>query len=689
MSNRVGSSAVTASAGFEPDELVLPVERRIAEGPSPRFGDYPRWDLRAGGLTPNLSVSSAALRFDEIPEDWLRTAKTIAMAMLQPTHPVVRAAGIFRSNRPYKLKTARIFIFEFGRLANWAESVSYTSDLSQWTDDECNRYLETVRNTRAASGGHAARDVFRHLADFGALINGGGLQAPIGLTNSGRTSSGVKTPVIPPGTFWPLVGACWTYLDVFANDIMAARDEIENLDHHTTVLHRPSSKTIDDAIDNWLSSPDGFVPLHTYTLGRGQIGEINWDGVALCLTPRVKPGTLHGPPGPARRQRILDAIGRGFPTRFGFTKTRPTEVDRPDGSRGPWVNGFDRVMVAKELTQLRNAAYIFVATMTMMRDSEVQGITRGSVRSHYGAPAVESVLYKGRGSAGTRERWWVSEPVVRALEIAEHIARDPDDRLFGSRVNGRRRELIGFDQHEQIREFVTCVNGNSAQNGLDPIPNTGLAPHMFRRTMAVITANEPDGEIALGITLKHNAVRALANVTTAGYGATSPEWAKEFEHEAKEVAAGELVSEWSRHAHGEPFVRGPGGATFINGLQDVTAKAKTTVAIGNERMIRDLLRDEFATIRLGTLNHCLGDPGKALCLENATAAAKAGGPIPSMCQPANCRNSVVTDKHIPIWRHEEEDLTKKLRDKKMAAVHRERLKTQLAEVQKITRQEPK
>jgi hypothetical protein len=319
----------------------------------------------------------------------------------------------------------------------------------------------------------------------------------------------------------------------------------------------------------------------------------------------------------------------------------------------------------------------------------VQGITRGSIKSHYGAPAVESVLYKGRSSAGTRERWWISEPVVRALEIAERIARDPDGRLFGSRLGGTKRELVGFDQYEQIREFVAWIKGNSRKNGLNPIPDTGLAPHMFRRTMAVITANEPDGEIALGITLKHNAIRALANVTTAGYGAPTPDWAKEFEHEAKEVAAGELVSEWARHAQGEPFVRGPGGPTFINGLEYVTARAQTTVAVGNERMLRDLLRDEFANIRLGTLNHCLGDPAKALCLENAAAAVKAEGPIPSMCQPATCRNSVVTDKHLPIWRHEEDELTKKLKDKMMAAAHRERLKTQLSDVRKITRQDPK
>lgn len=207
--------------------------------------------------------------------------------------------------------------------------------------------------------------------------------------------------------------------------------------------------------------------------------------------------------------------------------------------------------------------------------------------------------------------------------------------------------------------------------------------------MAVITANEPDGEIALGITLKHNATRALANATTSGYAAPTPEWAKEFEHHAKEAAAGELVADWARHADGERAARGPGATTFVNGLANVTDRAETTIAIGNERMLRSLLRDEFATIRLGTLNHCLGDPGKALCLEGASAAVKAGGPIPSMCQPATCRNSVIADKHLPIWQQEETDLVDKLKDKKMAPIHRHRLEAQLSDVRRITHQEPK
>ncbi|MXO40440.1 hypothetical protein C6W93_27245 [Mycobacterium kansasii] len=673
---------------FAPSEYVLLEERRIAPGPRPRLGDMPRWDLSAGGLAPNLNAAQAHLRFDDLPEDWVPIAKTLAMAMLNPTHPVVRSAGIYRSNQPYKLKSINHALFELRYLARWATEQGHTSDLSQWPDELCNAYLDTVRATRAISATHSAKDLIRHLVAFGALMEGGGLRASVGSSKSARTTGEIKTPVIPPDAFWPLVRACWTYIDVFAPDIIAARDELEVLDRVENTGSRPTTEVVNTVIEAWLSSADAFVPLHPYSVGRARAGEINLDGLALVTTPRIRDTNFYGPHGAMRRQMLRDAIRRGVPTRYGSTTTRPSIVRRPDGTNGPWQLGFDRFVVRKELTQLRNAAYIFVAIMTMMRDSEVQGIAAGSIRHFYGAPAVESLLHKGQPSRGTRQRWWISPPVVHALEVAERITRDPN-RLFGSMYGGVNRDLAGFDQYEQIRSFVAWVNESASQTGLRPIPRTALAPHMFRRTMAVITANEPDGEIALGITLKHNATRALANATTSGYGAPTSEWALEFEHHAKEAAAGELVADWARHSRGERTARGPGAATFARGLDDVTKQAGTTVVIGNERMLRDLLRDEFATIRLGTLNHCLGDPAKALCLENASDAVKSGGPIPSMCEPSTCRNSVITDTHLPLWQHEEADLVAKLKDKRMAAVHRERLQAQLADIRRITTQEPK
>ncbi|WP_190086423.1 hypothetical protein [Streptomyces longisporoflavus] len=50
------------------------------------------------------------------------------------------------------------------------------------------------------------------------------------------------------------------------------------------------------------------------------------------------------------------------------------------------------------------------------------------------------------------------------------------------------------------------------------------------------------------------------------------------------------------------------------------------------------------------------------------------------CQPARCRNSVVTAAHAPVWLAEQEDLTRTLGDKRLAPARRAALHERLADV---------
>ena len=118
---------------FDRDESVLPANRRVVDGPDPRFGDLPLWDLTASGLAPNLNAAQAYLRFNVYPDEWVPVAKTLAMAMLQPVHDAVRRAGIYRSNRPYKLKSIQHALTVMRYLAEWADSAGLSADLSAWT----------------------------------------------------------------------------------------------------------------------------------------------------------------------------------------------------------------------------------------------------------------------------------------------------------------------------------------------------------------------------------------------------------------------------------------------------------------------------------------------------------------------------------------------------------------------------
>lgn len=683
---------------FRGDEPVIQSSARVTEGPDPRFGDLPEWDLRSLGWPPNVGPRMNRIRFQSMPDEWCSSAKCVAMAMLNPTHIALRDAGIFRTVQPYKPKTVRMITDGIADFAKWAEGERRPADLSQWTQTDCDAYLDWTRSNRAVSTARLAVDAIQALRRYAPLMpdfsfqfdpwNGAPGSALVDL--GGGSGAGIKTPAIPPDVWWPLIRACWRYIDAFSPDVLAARDEIAHLNSaaRTTRLDRIDMHTANALIQQWLYSESAFVPLHLDTYGNAVKGQINWLALSLLITggrtDKLFAGTRNHPAD--RKQRILAAMECGLPSRFGCTTVVPIEVARQDGSCGAWIEGFDSRTVGLELTTLRNACYVFCAAMTMMRDSELMGLSTGCITTFYGAPAVKSGRHKHQPH-GTQGYWWITEPVQQAIELAERITNSPD-RLFGSRYVSEVREAVGFDQHDELKNFVARINQRSHETGLEPIPPSRLAPHMFRRTMAIITGQEPDGEIALGITLKHTATRALANATTQGYAAETAEWAREFKHEMQDQAAGRLVYHWTQHHEGHKELRGAGATTFADGMDNVSTKL-TAASVGSPRLLHDLLRDEFSEIRLGTLNHCLGDPDKAACLQGKSPAVKEAGMLPSLCSPASCGNSVITDSHMPIWVAEEADLTAKLKDRRLAPIHRQRIEAQLQDVRKVTHQEPR
>jgi len=96
--------------------------------------------------------------------------------------------GIYRSNQPYKMKSINHALAEMRYLARWATKNGYTHDLSQWNDDTCKTYLDTIRDTRAISAKRSAEDLFRHLVNFGALMEGGGLRTTVAPFKSAQST---------------------------------------------------------------------------------------------------------------------------------------------------------------------------------------------------------------------------------------------------------------------------------------------------------------------------------------------------------------------------------------------------------------------------------------------------------------------------------------------------------------------
>jgi hypothetical protein len=211
---------------------------------------------------------------------------------------------------------------------------------------------------------------------------------------------------------------------------------------------------------------------------------------------------------------------------------------------------------------------------------------------------------------------------------------------------------------------------------------------MFRKTMSIITGQEPDSEIALGLQLKHAARRALANAATPGYASPDTAWASELGSQLELTAARRMTDLLHARRDGHAVAVGPGAARLHTGLDNVNAALDTTPALhaqhADQRTEITLLRDEFAGLHFGTINHCLWDPAQAECQNALPPGQRGQSPLIGACHPARCRNSAVTATHAPAWLAEEADLTAMLRQTRLAPPRKQALQQRLADVQRIT-----
>lgn len=665
-------------SGFPDHSEVIPPHLRIAPGSRPKFGDE-TWDLIALGLAPSQKRNLAVFKFSSIPTKWQSYARHMLMVMLNPTHKLLVESRIYLNQSTPKLKTLKSLFLAFRRFSQWAEEQEKPLDLEKWEVFDLERYFSFLKVSFAPSQLYAAETFFAKLDHiYYALPSFFTFPLP---DNTAPRHTQILTKPIDPDDFWALLHACWSYIDVFGSDILEARDDLRDQQEAFEGLPFVNGYGyINPLLKQHFESPGAFVPLHVSNSGPGNEGEINWEGINLLLPFRkkgqhaiVNPGTR------LRHQIVIDAIESGVPLRYGTIDKTPKQISNFDGILVPWCNGFDRTSVNFEITKLRAACFIFISALSMMRLSEVAGLRCGALTTHYGAPAVRAKLYKKQHAAGKTDYWWVSEPVAKAIQIAESIAQG-EGLLFRSPKYPNKT----MDHADEVRRFVGWVNFIGPERGLRTITDTAISTHRLRRTMSIITAAHPDGEIALGISLKHNATRALANSVTSGYGAPTPAWEAELRLEQQRAKAAELVSQWSKRKDGNLQVGGPGAKTFQEMMSHSENTSEEIPSTGTARTLRNLLRDPASRITFGTLNHCLGDPTKAKCLEGLDQAAKEDGPILSECSPAICRNSVITSEHLPLWKSEEDELTVLLKDRRMSDVHRKQLEHRLEETRRVT-----
>ncbi|MGW0749801.1 integrase [Streptomyces sp. NPDC002587] len=675
---------------FAADEPVLGSHALLPGRNSPVFGQRDEWAFAEVLRRPaNLSAAGWKLKFSGFADPWNLRARELSMIALNPRHSRVMAAGIPAPRRPSDPRTVILMLTALRALIGWAADRGMPADLAAWRDHHLHAHIAALKEQLAADTVLTHVKTVRELHRCSPLLTGGGLDRDPWVGMSSRAAAGVtwtkvsreiSTPAIPPQVWFPLIRAAWTYIDRFGPDILRAEHVYQQLQDQAVRVKANAAARL----HAWLARPDNLVPLHhAHEPARaGDAGTVHWSLLSLQIGIHRDMKLFAVGPKSQLRSMVQTAVDRGQCRTAGLL-CEYAQVQRADGSIGDWHPGLEPRSLHREIQALRVACYIFVSGLSMMRDSEVHEITKGAVVEYFGAPAVVSAEVKGREDF-PQKHWWIIEPVARALAMAEAVSPHAERLFTGLRSRDGSDET--FHAAERITTFVKHINTTSGFTGLDSIPPDRVAPHMFRRTMAMLTDQFPGSEIALGIQLKHAAARALANRTTQGYAANAASWAEHLEGAVESARFRGLNELFNTHKAGEPIGFGAGAERLARTFDAIRDTA--TAHGGDATVEHALLKNARISIRFGTLNNCLfdaSDPLGAVCLENAVIPPGHTGPLPERCRPDRCGNSMIGPQHVEIWDSEDRALAQLLQSPRLAAGHRAALERQRAEAQAVLR----
>lgn len=677
------------SSVFGTDDLVIQSHPLLAEAKVPRFGDTEQWNLNGVVRRPaRLPACGWTLVFSDglTHPSWNLLAREVSMILFNPRHPAVTAAGLSLKPAPAHPTTVISALSHLRRIAKWARANDLPPQLSNWQDRDLRRFVRDLREQLSVSSIRHYIGTLKMLHQYGPALTGNGLRMDPWAGMSSRQvghvvqPTTVSTPVIPPQQWFPLIRAAWTYVHTFAPDILRAHQRYQQLLAQASAI--PTNYAV--RLDHWLGDRANPIPVHT---GTSSAETVNWALLGLMLgwahSSTANAFARNRAAGLRRITRVEQAIAGGHPTTTGVVDDLVT-IEHDDGATAPWHPGLSPRAIGLELRMLRNGCYLLVVGLSMMRDSEVHEIARGSIVDYYGTPAIKSTKGKHDPNLPTKH-WWITTPVAEAIAVGEQLS-ESHERLFPPLL---RKSADVARSHQMLDAFIDHVNATRARTGLEPIPPGKTRPHMFRRTMAMLTDQFPGSEIALGIQLKHIASRALANRSTQGYANADNSWADHLESAIDAARFRRIEDLYQAHKGGQPIGFGPAAdritQTFSSIQQAVQARG------GDATVERAMLRNARLSIRFGVLNHCAmeqNNPAGAACLENAVIPEGHKGPLQDRCRPDRCANSVIAPEHIPIWNAERRSLLTLIDTPGLSSCRKAVLERELADVDAVLNRTP-
>jgi hypothetical protein len=590
---------------------------------------------------------------------------------------------------------------------------------SNWTPGDTTRLRSwVVANCPEAQ---VAR-VVRALHDMAPCFTLGGLKHnPLtGLTNAqwaGAPRPDLQTlgQAVSPTVFMPLMRAALAYTEQYSEDIIRAwkwRQDITHRWEQGLAPRRPKRLPADHpARERGISGPvqweiqqfidrHGALPAYTEQVGKnGVSGEVAFASIAAMIdNPSLKASAT-------AKQFIRSQLAEGVPLRPGMLPLRVSDVEGPDGRRGPWRESWCWTSIKSEVTALRDAAFIVLLAFTGMRESEASLIpSRRWKTTWHGHPAVTAPLIKT--SSGDPMRWWASEAVIRACEILEATQAASAPYLLAglgeTPTNAGRssRDTATTAGGVAIRRFIARVNTSTALNRAEEIPASfsygnrsspegdAVTPHMLRFTLASIGNTAMLGDFALKEQFKH---ARLAMTWSYMRNPASETWLDLLTTtEAQDAVRStvELVADvWA----GYDRPRGPAGAQVTREIETLVQRSgipdidPSGGDVGEQFLghvadhpgLLALVRSLAADIHFGTVNHCLYDPAKARC-------GNAAEPLLGACQPERCANVLIAPAKLRVFEDSLEEIETFTKQRNIPAAQAALLQRRAVDLRRLT-----
>jgi len=613
-----------------------PVWREIPAGPV--FGSGV-WDLAS--VLNRANQAERRLDFTAIQDHWALVIQEILMVLTQPDHPSVVTQGVIRRGDPCLAGSVVTWFHRFRVIAAWA-SEREVGGPEAWTAHEVSAFKVALeQGTHREGGTPLSPGAKRHyieavkmLREFGPVLSCGGLtfepwpsRKPAQIARDVRPVDNV-TPPLPWDVWAATVKASWAIVDRFSSDILAAASEAGRLPKRACGSMGAEAEQI---FNDWARS-GGRVPLHTgHGKGAQQRGQPNY--TLLTRKLGISSNTLRSvhPYHKRRLKAQADAMAAD-PDRseYGGIWTPAVMIPAEDGTGSPWVGEIGYGETDFLISVLRAAAYLLLAALTGMRDSELQSVTKDAVTTHDGLPAIRGIQTKGEnGWTGKERPWWAPKPVLRVIEVLTALS--PHANL----VFGRSPQKYSvYDSHRDIARLIHFVDAEPGTRicrgnglGLDPIKpgSYPLNQSTMRRSFAVYASRYPAAELGLGIQLGHAALRM-----TSGYSNDSQQQvARLFDTERRRMAREQVA----KLTTGEIPAAGGGAKSLAQFHAQIIADP------GRADRIADTIADRY---HLGIFNDCMWDPARAGCGGDRPKLAE------GLCIGPRCSNATFVPRHLPV-----------------------------------------